>query len=620
MKFNEALKITIRGYRLWWDANPRIILAPIFCATAEGLAPFVGIYLSARIINELAGARDAGTLAKLVVATLVSAAVLSLVIAGLRSFKNCQDFHLWYTRMRFAADKLQTMDFEKMDSPKTWEMLNDIEGHEEYAGWGLNRMVAVLEPATKAVMTMIGAASLTFSLFTKNVPAASSYAILNHPLFLLFIIIMLLAITLIAPAFANKASAFWTRYFDTQMIGDRLRYYYGSAISDRWRALDARIYRQDRIADVALSQESIFSPGSQIAKWAKGPMGGYHALSGAASQIFTGAAYLLVCLKALGGAFGIGSVTQYVASITALSAGLSELVKNAGDLRNNAPFVKKIFDFLDLPNEMEQGSLTVEKQPGQKYEIEFRNVSFQYPGQEAYALRNISLTFAIGERLAVVGMNGSGKTTFIKLLCRLYDPVEGEILLNGTNIRKYDYQEYMSLFSVVFQDFQLLSAPVGQNIAAHISYDENRAAECLNSAGFGERLAALPKGLQTILYKIFDEQGVDVSGGEAQKIALARALYKNAPFIVLDEPTAALDPVAEFEVYNRMNEIVADKTAVFISHRLSSCRFCQNIAVFHEGEIVQRGSHDSLAADEAGKYFELWNAQAQYYVDAQAGG
>ena len=194
----------------------------------------------------------------------------------------------------------------------------------------------------------------------------------------------------------------------------------------------------------------------------------------------------------------------------------------------------------------------------------FKDVSFRYPNTETYALRHVSLRFRIGERLAVVGMNGSGKTTFIKLLCRLYDPTEGVILLNGVDIRKYNYDEYLSIFSV-------------------------------------------------------DKAGMEISGGEAQKIALARALYKNAPFIVLDEPTAALDPVSEYEVYRKFNEISGGRTAVYISHRLASCRFCDEILVFHEGQIVQHGAHEALLAESGGKYAELWNAQAQYYTDAQAG-
>ena len=211
-------------------------------------------------------------------------------------------------------------------------------------------------------------------------------------------------------------------------------------------------------------------------------------------------------------------------------------------------------------------------------------------------------------------MNGSGKTTMIKLLCRLYDPTEGRITLNGIDIRKYDYSEYLSIFGVVFQDFKLFSFELGQNVAASVEVDEGKAEHTLQEAGFGVRMSAMAKGLHTPLYKDFDEDGVEISGGEAQKIALARALYKEAPFIVLDEPTAALDPISEYEIYTRFNEIVGDKTAVFIYHRLSSCRFCDDIAVFNKGELVQRGSHDVLLADEKGKYYELWHAQAQYYT------
>ena len=216
------------------------------------------------------------------------------------------------------------------------------------------------------------------------------------------------------------------------------------------------------------------------------------------------------------------------------------------------------------------------------------------------------------------GGNGSGKTTFIKLLCRLYDPTEGEILLNGVNIKKYDYDEYMSIFSVVFQDFSLFSFKLGEIVASSKLFDEEKVRESLIKANFGDRLKDLPESVHTYLYKNYEKSGIEISGGEAQKIALARALYKDAPFILLDEPTAALDPVSEYEVYSNFSAISGDKTTVYISHRLASCRFCDKIAVFHEGAIVQTGSHAELVADKNGKYYELWNAQAQYYTEKTA--
>ena len=211
-------------------------------------------------------------------------------------------------------------------------------------------------------------------------------------------------------------------------------------------------------------------------------------------------------------------------------------------------------------------------------------------------------------------MNGSGKTTMIKLLCRLYDPTEGIITLNGVDIKEYRYDEYLGIFSVVFQDFTLLDFTLGQNIASDAKFDMDETNKILHKSGAGELLNTLPQGLDTYIYKRFDENVVEISGGEAQKIALARALYKNTPFIILDEPTATLDPISEFEIYSNINEIASGKTVVFISHRLSSCRFCDDIAVFNKGELVQRGNHDTLVNDKEGMYHVLWNAQAQYYT------
>ncbi|MDE6816105.1 MAG: ABC transporter ATP-binding protein/permease, partial [Lachnospiraceae bacterium] len=272
----------------------------------------------------------------------------------------------------------------------------------------------------------------------------------------------------------------------------------------------------------------------------------------------------------------------------AFSTGLSGILRVLGEAAVNSEALKITFEFLDIPNEMYQGSLTVEKRSDRKYEVEFRNVSFKYPHTENYVLRNISLKFRVGERLAVVGENGSGKTTFIKLLCRLYDPTEGVILLNGIDIRKYNYREYLSVFSVVFQDFQLLSVSLGENVAAGSrdgkgtlsfggrrlrhsgkegGYDRDRVLDCVRMAGLSRWLDAQPEGLDTILYRDLDEKGVKISGGEAQKAAIARSLYHNAPFVILDEPTAALDPEAEYEIYTKFNEIVGGRTDVYISHR-----------------------------------------------------
>ena len=362
-------------------------------------------------------------------------------------------------------------------------------------------------------------------------------------------------------------------------------------------------------------KDHAFGPMGLMGKLARGPMGLLKACGAGISVILTGVVYVFVALKAWAGAFGVGSVMQYVGAVTAMTANIALLLEAVGILKNNTPFVERVYEFIDIPNKMYQGSLTTEKRSDRQYHIEFQNVSFRYPGSDTWALRHVNMKFRIGKRLAIVGENGSGKTTFIKLLCRLYDPQEGQILLNGIDIRKYNYRDYMEIFSVVFQDFQLISQELGANVAGSGTYDPVRVEQALRDAGFGERLAEMPKGLETQLYREFENDGVEVSGGEAQKIAIARALYKDAPFIILDEPTAALDPIAEAEIYGKFNEISGDRTAIYISHRLSSCKFCDEIAVFDHGQVIQQGTHEALLSEPDGKYAALWNAQAQYYVE-----
>ena len=612
LSLKEGIGLNLRAFRMWYKQYPKIFLSAAACETVKALTPYAGIYLSAQIINELAGARSPERLWRLVWISLAAAALLGLLNAALLRYKKCTQSAYYYNRAKFYSDKMLDLDFCSLDEQHTHELRSQIRQNENWTEWGLGRVLGYFETILKSLAGIIGAVLLTVSLFTQRVPdSAGRLTELNHPAFMLLIAAGLLFCTLLAPICANRAESYWTRDSEEAKRLNRLFGFFCFLAFNNRRAPDIRLYRQEIISrnyyrGLTLRQ--------QIEKYALGPMGAWGALSASISAVFTGAVYVFVCLKSWAGAFGVGSVTQYIGAVTALSSGLASLISVVGNMRSNAVFLKTTFEFLDIPNTMYQGSLTTEKRSDRNYEVEFRNVSFKYPNRETYALRNVSIKFKVGRRLAVVGQNGSGKTTFIKLLCRLYDPTEGEILLNGINIRKYQYDEYMSIFSVVFQDFKLFSFPLGQNVAARMDYSKEMAETCLEEAGFGRRLSEMPAGLETGLYKDFDQNGVEISGGEAQKIAIARALYKDAPFIILDEPTAALDPIAEYEIYSKFNEIIEDKTAIYISHRLSSCRFCDDIAVFDNGEIVQYGSHESLVDDGSGKYHELWHAQAQYYT------
>jgi len=611
-KIREALHLTLRGYKLWWERHPKMLVSNTAHAAAEALSPYVGIYLIAQIINEIAGARGTDRLIFLTALTLASTAALSLLTAVLLRWKNYHNSGIFSKWEKVGVDKLLAMDFRDVDSARTHDLISQMRQNTNFGGMGLAKLVWSFDTLVRSVLSIIGAFALTFSLFTSQVPESGGWlTVLNNPVFILLIIAVMFAVSLVSSMFSIKSRALVWGMMENMKFGNRVFLYVMTLARDRARALDVRMYRQD-VSVKGLFDDTLRSPGAYslatLSRKISKPMGLYNGASAVISHIFTAIIYIFVCLKAWGGAFGVGSITQYIRAISAMAEGVSSLLQYLGEMYNNVPFLKTSFSLLDTPNKMYQGTLSTEKRSDNKYAVEFRNVSFKYPNQETYALQNVSVTFNIGRRLAVVGENGSGKTTFIKLLCRLYDPTEGEILLNGIDIRKYDYKQYMDIFSVVFQDFQLLSLSLGQNVAASAKYNAEKAAESLAKSGFSEEWS-----LETQLYKDFEETGKEISGGEAQKIAIARALYKDAPFIILDEPTAALDPIAEAEIYGKMNEMVGEKTAVFISHRLSSCRFCDDIAVFHGGRLVQKGGHDVLVGDEEGKYRELWEAQAGYY-------
>ena len=617
ISIRETFAIHIRAMRDMRRAAPSCFVSFILYAIVKALSPYATIWLSAQLINELASLRRPEVLGKWVLLIVTVTAAMALLKAALERWKNVNSA-LFYKKYHILyAEKFLSMDYADCDKQETRDLFTQIEQTENWAGWGFAYLKMYISDGVEGITGVLGAIALTVNLFTLKVPeSAGTLAILNSPLFIVGILLLILGVTFLGPVLGKKANSIWGELAEDSRFGNRLYSHFGFIEpGNKEKDMDRRMYRQIELAEHYTTSIFLFGVGSRFAKLQQTTVGFSMGWYSAISAVLSGIVYVFVCLKALGGAFGIGSVTQYVSAITTLSGNAAMLLDTVNHMRTNAGFLKTIYQFLDIPNSMYQGSLTTEKRADRKYEVEFKDVSFKYPGSDIWALRHVNMKFKVGQRLAIVGENGSGKTTFIKLLCRLYDPQEGQILLNGIDIRKYQYDDYMNIFSIVFQDFQLISQPLGNNVAGSVEYDRERAQKALIDAGFGDRLATMDKGLDTMLYKELSEDGVDVSGGEAQKIAIARALYKDAPFIILDEPTAALDPIAEAEIYGKFDEIAGDKTAIYISHRLSSCKFCDEIAVFHEGAVIQQGTHASLVADESGKYYELWHAQAQYYTE-----
>lgn len=337
-----------------------------------------------------------------------------------------------------------------------------------------------------------------------------------------------------------------------------------------------------------------------------------------ALQILAGITYVYISIKAIAGSVSAGEVLMYAGAIITMMNSIREMMGAHIEIDYANEYLKSYEEFIHLPNMHYVGTLPIEKRDDNQYELEFDHVSFCYPGTETYILKDVSLKFKVGETMALVGMNGAGKTTLIKLLLRFYEPSEGKITLNGIEIGKYDYEEYIKIFAVVFQDFRLYHFPLDENIAGSEKVDKKRVWKVIRQVGLEERVKKMKDGIHTLLYHETGD-GEALSGGEAQKVAIARALYKDAPFVILDEPTAALDPVAESEIYENFNELINGKTAIYISHRMSSCKFCDTIVVLEEGTVAESGNHQTLM-EKKGKYFALYEAQAQYYVKKKAEG
>ncbi|MBQ6183911.1 MAG: ABC transporter ATP-binding protein [Clostridia bacterium] len=604
----EDLRLITRGFKTMFKISRSGMIWRIVNCIVQQISPYFWLYMSALIIDEIAAGADLKRLLILALITVTGQFVLNIAVhyVGRKTDEAARTMFGRIEYYYFCVN--HRMQYKYFEKPDTALMLETIRSSHNYGGWGLMRIYWGSWNIVAATFNIIASTALTFTMLrsVSNASLTGLLAFMNSP-WSSIIILLLIAINVFSSLvrtkyFSTKEQKAWKNVEESLSLANC--YFNGNG-------MDERIFNISRFSLARMKSIYVENPALDKAYAASRNS----TLISLLFQIILQAGlFIYVAAKAFIGVFGIGSFVLYSGTVGRFVSAVSDLVGQLNMWRVNNEYLKNEFKFIDLPDEMYQGTLSTEKRDDNKYEIEFRNVSFKYPGSENYALKNVNFKFNIGERLAFVGMNGSGKTTFVKLLCRLYDPTEGQILLNGIDITRYDYDQYMALFSVVFQDYAVFAFDIAGNVSASSEPDRDRVLDCLARAGLGERISELENGIDTFITKNYDATGVDFSGGEKQKIAIARALYKDAPFIILDEPTASLDPLAEADIYARFNEIVTDKTAVYISHRLSSCRFCDKIVVFDNGEIIQQGDHETLVADENGKYFELWHAQAQHYV------
>ncbi len=601
-----------RAVRYLAKESPGIFPLALFASAIDAAYPYIGILLSASILTELASPeRDMGHLF-----------FLALLLVGLN--------FLGGRLLNFTWQLLDVLKYgvmkhvERAVAVKAWKMdyavsadpqLNETKGRISRMGYGSGvlALIGQLEGVFRAIVILGISTVLVTEFFCAKAAGEGGLAgFMNH----WSASVLFLALLGFSVFYSIRCSAkIEKNYFKLNEAAEKpinqMMNLMSSSIEEYQNGKDIRMFRAENMIFNRLQEQSRrflaeAEPGVRYERRKS-------CMSELFSRLFNMSVYLFVGLKALYGAFGVGSILKYTGMVTQLGAAVTMFSDAIRGFFQNFEYIKLFFDYLDMPNATAEGTLPVTQEIKDNYEFEFRNVTFSYPGTETPSLQDISCRFRKGEKIAIVGRNGSGKTTFIKLLCRLCDPQKGEILLNGVDVRKYQYEEYLEFFSTVFQDYQIFAFGLGENVAAESDYDHEKVKEALENAGFGERLKTMGEGLDTQLFKRFSEDGVELSGGESQKVAIARCLYKDAPYLVLDEPTAALDPLAEADIYQRMNQFARDKGAIYISHRLSSCHFCNRIMVFEEGRIAEQGSHEELL-EAGGLYRRLWDAQAQYYA------
>lgn len=575
--------------RTWKYAKSKYFLM-ILDSVKSTVQPFVLLIIPKYILDELASERRVDVTLRYIAyyaAAVVGFNLISLIISRFGSDQSMKIDH------RVAMDqhtKWLHMDYDKFENGR----VRDLEA----------RSVSAAEPRNFAEDKVLGFISNLIRL------GGYTYIIMSlHPIMILFILTVIAANTLIARRSAKLGYEYTTAM---TRLSRRFNYIFRTMV-DFKVGKDVRINGADSWLKSKYEKESEEYIRDHRAQQRK--LLGINTLSDIIGLIQTVVMYGYCGYLAISGGITVGSFTVFLGALTAFTGTFNEFVKRFPALGLLSKYIDDYREFLRCAEhegkELETSDISALPE---HCDIEFVNVSFKYPDTDRYVLKNINIKIKAGERLSIVGYNGAGKSTFIKLLCRFYKPTEGKILLGGVDISTYPLPEYRRRLAVVFQDYQLFYMSLRYNIVLNLEEDPERVRKALAESGILEKIEALENGIDTSYGRILYYHSRDFSGGETQKIACARAYYRDSPIVILDEPTSALDPVAETQLYGRFNEIIGDKTAVYISHRLASVKFCDSIAVFADGELVERGTHAELMKKN-GIYADMFTKQAHYYIE-----
>ena len=605
----KTVRYYLKAFRQTARFEPLMLPFTLLAAICRGVRPFINVFFSARIVAQLYASAPSSALF-----TSVGLCIgLNLVAQLLTDWLNLT---LQVTRTRLSQkerltieNKLFTLDYAKLENSEFQALVHLHSESMDKIYSAFSQLAWMLNDFVSGIITLISAVVILLPLFKLGF-VRTGEGFVHSPWFFVVLIAAIAVSAVCTVLLTNYTSRVWFRSQYRYGKLDRLFHRYRDILSNYNSGKEVRLYKEQALISREATEQLLTKGETILHETSKqsAAASAYMAIIGAAIGF---GVYTFIGVKGLLGLFDMEALIRYTGSFMQVIAGVTAIAGTFGRSAQIVPNLEYFFRIANTESSMTYGDKTVDLS---EVEIEFKNVYFRYPSAKSDTLKNISLKINKGERLAVVGRNGSGKTTFIKLLCRLYDADKGTILVNGVDIRELSAECCRKLFSVVFQDFKLFSLSAADNLTAGEEPDTVRLKQCLAEADVLERIERMAQKENTVLYKDITRDGVEVSGGEAQKLALARALYKNAPIVVLDEPTAALDPVAEHQIYQQFNNFVEGKTAIYISHRLSSCRFCDKIAVFKKGELVEHGTHEHLLQNADGEYKKLWDAQAKYYV------
>lgn len=584
------LKIVLYVYKLAHRLCKSYLPLVISSSFVTAVQPLINMMMLKFIIDELTGAQRIPYFIGLVGIAMSANFILNVLQNILKTWVAIKDNDLMNGFDLMIGEKVMSLDFEMVEDPE----ILDLKERALFPVHNQGVFQSVIEQAmtlVSQVITMIGLIAILTTL---------------NPLLIIFLFVMAAITTLIN----KKTQKVMYDLYQLLIPVNRKFGYYAKVTTDFSYGKDIRLYEMDkllidRIAEYNETSLSVFTKLYVV-------LGRYLGYNELVLQLQMVLVYVYMAYKVVTKSIGFGDFTMYASAATQFGQCLSIVGSTYMEMSQMCRYLEPYLEFDALKSTRSNGKRTLDSSLTPT--LEFRGVSFKYPKSDAYALKDVNITIKAGEKLSIVGLNGAGKTTFIKLLTRLYEPTEGGIYLNGINILEYDLKSYLELMSVVFQDFKLLAFSVKENIVFDEEVDDDSVISILKEAGFEQDLNKLPKGIHTPIYKTFEEDGIEFSGGQSQKIAIARAIYKDSPLVILDEPTSALDPIAEYEIYRRFNELVGEKTTIYISHRLSSCLFCDQIAVFKDGRMVEYGTHQDLIHQNDGLYQEMYQAQAQYYV------